>query len=260
MTDPIRFEDGAAYEPYMGTWSRLAGDAFLDWLTPPRGARWLDVGCGNGAFTELVVERCAPAQIDGIDPSDAQLVFARERPRARMARFQRGDAMVMPFAAAAFDVAVMPLVLFFVPEPRRGVAEMVRVVRPGGAVAAYCWDMPGGGFPYEVLRVAMRELGVPVPEPPHPDASRLDAMRDLWRGAGLADVATTELVVERAFASFAEYWRIVRGGPSVGPKLAAMSPDALAVLEARLRERLRTDDADRIVCTARANAVRGAVT
>jgi ubiquinone/menaquinone biosynthesis C-methylase UbiE len=75
----IRFEDGAAYECYMGKWSQLAGSLFLDWLAVPPGLRWLDVGCGNGAFTELVIARCAPSQVDGIDPSEAQLAFARSR-------------------------------------------------------------------------------------------------------------------------------------------------------------------------------------
>jgi ubiquinone/menaquinone biosynthesis C-methylase UbiE len=48
----IRFDDGEAYERMMGTWSRLVGDIFLDWLAPRPGQRWIDVGCGNGAFTE----------------------------------------------------------------------------------------------------------------------------------------------------------------------------------------------------------------
>ena len=88
----IRFEDGAAYERMMGTWSRLAGAIFLDWLAPRSGLRWIDVGCGNGAFTELLVERCAPTEVQGIDPSEAQLAFARSRPAARIAEFRQGDA------------------------------------------------------------------------------------------------------------------------------------------------------------------------
>ena len=70
MTTEIRFDDGAAYERYMGKWSQLAGEAFLDWLAPAPGLRWLDVGCGNGAFTEMLAERCAPASVKGIDPSE----------------------------------------------------------------------------------------------------------------------------------------------------------------------------------------------
>jgi ubiquinone/menaquinone biosynthesis C-methylase UbiE len=79
LTNQIRFDDGAAYERYMGKWSQLAGEIFLDWLAPKPGLRWLDVGCGNGAFTEMLVERCAPASVQGIDPSEGQLAFARTR-------------------------------------------------------------------------------------------------------------------------------------------------------------------------------------
>jgi ubiquinone/menaquinone biosynthesis C-methylase UbiE len=120
----IRFDDGAGYERYMGKWSQLAGDTFLDWLAPAPGLRWLDVGCGNGAFTETLVERCAPASVDGIDPAAGQLAYARARPAARIAQFHQGDAMALPFPDDTFDVAVMPLVIFFVPEPAEGVAEM----------------------------------------------------------------------------------------------------------------------------------------
>src|SRR5262245_11838518 len=113
----IRFDDGAAYERMMGIWTRYAGRVFLDWLAPAPGVRWLDVGCGNGAFTELLLERCAPKAIEGIDPSEAQLAFARERPAARTARFRQGDAQALPYSDATFDAAVMALVIFFVPDP-----------------------------------------------------------------------------------------------------------------------------------------------
>ncbi len=131
----IRFDDGAAYERMMGTWSRLVGEIFLDWLAPRSGLRWIDIGCGNGAFTQLVVERCAPAEVQGIDPSERQLAFARARPATRVAEFRQGDAMALPFPEDKFDAAVMALVIFFVPNPSKGVAEMVRVVCPGGTVA-----------------------------------------------------------------------------------------------------------------------------
>src|SRR3954449_9816847 len=99
MAEPqIRFDDGAGYERMMGKWSRLAGDVFLDWLKPRPGLRWIDVGCGNGAFTELLTERAAPTEIQGVDPSDAQLSFARSRHHARVAQFQSGDATALPFA------------------------------------------------------------------------------------------------------------------------------------------------------------------
>src|SRR5262249_8952406 len=147
----IRYEDGAAYERYMGTWSRLAGEVFLDWLVPRPGLRWIEVGSGTGAFTELIIERCAPGEVQGIDPSEAQLAFARARTATRMAQFRHGDAHKLPFSEHLFDAAVMALVIFFVPDPAQGVAEMVRVVRPGGTVATYAWDLLGGGFPLEPI-------------------------------------------------------------------------------------------------------------
>ncbi|MFL6227831.1 MAG: class I SAM-dependent methyltransferase [Pyrinomonadaceae bacterium] len=146
VTNEIRFDDGAAYERYMGKWNQLAGETFLDWLAPKSGLHWLDVGCGNGAFTEMLVERCAPVSVQGIDPSEEQLAFARTRPAARVAQFRQGDAMVLPFPDDTFDAAVMPLVIFSVPDPPKGVAEMARVVCPGGSVTAYAWDMEGGWF------------------------------------------------------------------------------------------------------------------
>ncbi|HKS28126.1 MAG TPA: methyltransferase domain-containing protein [Pyrinomonadaceae bacterium] len=259
MANQINFKDGAAYERYMGKWSQLAGEAFLDWLAPRSGLRWLDVGCGNGAFTELLVERCAPLSVQGIDPSEEQLVYARRRPALRVAQFRQGDATALPFPDDTFNAAVMPLVIFFVPDPAKGVAEMARVVCPGGIVTAYAWDMVGGGFPYDALQAEMRGLGVAVPEPPSPEASRIDTMRELWNGAGLESVEAREITVQRRFNDFDDYWETVLGGPSVGPGLAAMATEELAVLKARLRERLPADAAGRIVYSARANAVKGRV-
>jgi SAM-dependent methyltransferase len=261
-TDPIRFDDGAAYERYMGKWSQLAGAAFLDWLAPPSGLRWLDVGCGNGAFTEMIVHRCAPATVNGIDPSEAQLTFARKRIAAERARlvpvnFQSGDAMNLPFSDDTFDAAIMPLVIFFVPEPAKGVAEMARVVCPGGIVAAYAWDMLGGGFPYESLRDEMSTMDIAAQLPPSPDASRIEAMRALWTDTGLKDVETREITVHRTFADFDEYWTTVLRGPSVSSKLAAMPAADLATLKSRMQARLPSDAAGRITYEAKANAVKG---
>lgn len=253
----ILFNDGAAYEHYMGKWSRLAGEAFLKWLAPTTGGRWLDVGCGNGAFTDLIFERCAPVAVKGIDPSEPQLAYARQRFSGRPAEFVKADAMALPFDNAAFDAVVMPLVIFFVPVPAKGVAEMTRVVAPGGIVAAYAWDMPGGGFPYAVVREELRSMGKELSTEPNPDASRLDALRALWNGAGLEAVESREMTVTRTFEGFDDYWTAILGGPAFSPILKAMDQAGLEQLKARLRARLPASSDGRISYSARANAVKG---
>src|SRR6266853_1188488 len=197
----IRFEDGAAYERMMGVWSRLAGDIFLGWLAPRPGMRWIDIGCGTGAFSELLVERCAPAEIQGIDPSEAQLAFARTRPAARLAQFRQGDAMALPFLDDSFDAAIMALVIFFVPDPAKGVAEMARVVGPGGTVAAYAWDVLGDGHP-----------GGPIA------------------------VETREITVQRSFTDLDEFWMLNVTSPNIGPIIAAMTAGDAERLKAGVRE------------------------
>jgi ubiquinone/menaquinone biosynthesis C-methylase UbiE/GNAT superfamily N-acetyltransferase len=255
----LRFDDGAAYERYMGVWSQRVGDTFLDWLSPRPGLRWLDVGCGNGAFTETLISRCAPTHVAGIDPSEAQLAFARSREALRDADFRRGDAMALPFADNTFDIAIMPLVIFFVPEPARGVAEMTRVVSAGGSVTAYAWDMIGGGFPYAALHDEMRAMGIAVPTPPSPDASRVEALHDLWTAAGLESVEVRQMTVQRTFENFEDYWTTVHGGPSVRRQLGEMPGKDRTQLRARMEEVLAADGDGRITCHATANAVRGRV-
>jgi len=253
----IIFDDGAAYERMMGVWSRLAGDIFIDWLAAPSGLRWLDVGCGNGAFTELLVERCAPAEIQGIDPSEQQLAFARTRPAARLAKFRQGDAMALPFADKSFDAAVMALVLFFVPNPAKGVAEMTRVVVPGGIIAAYLWDSFGGGFPLEPFQAEMKEMGIPPLLPPSAAVSRMDALRNVWAEAGIDAAETRVITVQRTFTDFDDLWTTGMMGPSVGPRVAAMAPADVELLKKRVRARLPADATGRITHEARANAIKG---
>eukprot|EP01035_Chromulina_nebulosa_P010074 gene10074-13564_t len=162
-----------------------------------------------------------------------------------------------PFADAAFDVAVMALVIFFVPEPARGVAEMVRVVAPGGTVAAYAWDMEGGGFPLQPILDELRKMGHAPSLPPSADASRLDVLQSLWTGAGLTDVDTRVIDVTRVFADFEDFWSASSSGASVTAALAAMAPDEIAQLKSRVRAGLSADATGRITCSARANAIKG---
>jgi SAM-dependent methyltransferase len=253
----VIFNDGAAYEQFMGKWSRSAGEKFLAWLGAPAGLRWVDVGCGNGAFTQLIVERCAPLAVCGIDPSEGQIAYARTRMSVESATFRTGDAMALPFAGAEFDVATMALVLFFVPEPQKGVAEMARVVRPGALVASYAWDILGGGFPAEAVFAAMIALGMKPPHPPQAAAVELEASRALWRDAGLEKVETTQITVERTFDGVEDYWATALKSPAFGPKVKSMPPDEVSALKAQVLARLTPAADGRLTCQARANAIKG---
>lgn len=260
MTDTrIRFNDGAAYEEMMGKWSRLAGDVFLDWAAPAETQRWLDVGCGNGAATQLIFDRCAPKSLDGIDPSEGQLAYARTRPVAALADFRIGDAEALPFADDRFDVAIMALVIFFVPDPAKGVAEMVRVTRPGGLVAAYAWDIPGGGFPMEPVQAEMRAFGFEPVRPPSADVSRIEALEALWNDAKLTRVETREITVRREFASFETFWNTIMLASIIRAAVESMAAADIEVLKQRVQTRLAVIGAGRVAYTAKANAVKGIV-
>ncbi|MBS0320285.1 MAG: class I SAM-dependent methyltransferase [Proteobacteria bacterium] len=253
----IRFEDGAVYEEMMGRWSRPVGDQFLDWLAPDLGLAWVDVGCGNGAFTRRIVANCAPARVDAIDPSPAQIQHAQVHAAAPGVAYRQGDAMALPFADGTYDVATMALVLFFVPQPARGVAEMVRVVRPGGTVAAYMWDMYNGGFPWEPLVAELRALGHMPPRPPSVEASRPEVMAALWADAGLDDIEVRGIEVTRTFESFDAWWKIALTSPSTAAVIQQFDANTLAELRSRVRDRLPTDVAGRVTPRARANAIKG---
>ena len=255
----LRFDDGAGYERTMGTWSRLAGEIFLDWLAPPQGLRWIDIGCGNGAFTELLFDRCAPIEVHGLDPSEGQLAFARARLATRGAAFCKGDAMALPYPERRFDAAVMALVIVFVPDPVKGVAEMIRVVRPGGTVATYVWNMLEGGFPLEPILAEMRAIGANPPSPPQPNASRITTLQDLWTGAGLNKVETREITVQRTFTGFDDFWLTNLASPSVAPIIPGLTSREVKTLKNRVRAGLSTESGGHIVLSARANLIKGSV-
>lgn len=131
------------YEPYVGRWSRLVGRALVDWLAEPPDRRWLDVGCGTGVLSQVILDRGLASRVVGIDPSEDSLAYAREAETHPAVSFRLGSADSLAVEDAAFDVAVSGLVLDLLADPGRGVAEMRRAVAPGGTVAAYLWDYAG---------------------------------------------------------------------------------------------------------------------
>jgi ubiquinone/menaquinone biosynthesis C-methylase UbiE len=199
-----------------------------------------------------------PGEVQGIDPSEAQLAFARSRPGVESATFRKGDAMALPFDNDHFDAAAMALVIFFVSEPARGVAEMVRVVRPGGLVTAYVWDIPGGGSPTEVFFSELPEVGIEAPLPPQTNASRIDVLHELRTAAGLEAVETRTITVQRVFSSFDEFWAI-NTATNLKGTLAELDAVTVRRLKDRIQSRLLADADGRVTYGARANAIKGKV-
>jgi SAM-dependent methyltransferase len=254
--EPIKFTDGAAYERFMAPWSRSAGALFLDWLAPGSGRAWVDVGAGNGAFTELILAKSAPSSVCAIDPSDAQIETARQKFSEKQVELSIGDAMALPYDANRFDVAVMALVLFFVPDPHKGASEMLRVTKPRGIVASYTWDVMRGGTPTQHLWEEMDAMGKPAARPPSAEVSRFAALKALWAELGIRDVETRELVVERTFADFDDYWlSMVVSSPS--GIVGKLSDAESAELKRRLQNRLPASATGEITVHAWATAIKG---
>lgn len=253
------FTDGEAYERLMGRWSRQVGAQFLDWLDLPKGLQCLDVGCGNGAFTEVLATRVAPSELTGVDPSNEQIAFAKIREGARRAQFRVGDAQALPFPNGSFDVAIMALVISFVPDPAKAVAEMARVARPGGWVATYMWDVAANTAPHGPCYATMNALGIPIASRPS-NASDINIMRSLWEQTGMKSVETRTFEITVTFSDFDDFWdsNSTPAGP-VGKAIEKLSPADRERVRSHLREHLPYDGTGRITYQARANAVKGRV-
>jgi SAM-dependent methyltransferase len=256
----LRFTDGAAYERFMGPWTRAVGSVFLDWLSIPANRRWLDVGCGTGIFTELLLDTVAPTAVIAIDPAPAQIEQARAKPVSHRADFQVGDAQALPFADAEFDVVASALVINFIPDQPRAVGEMKRVVKAGGYVAGYVWDFAGDLSVIRHIWGTVREINPNLPPVPGIESSRIEALGRLFEGAQLGDVATRPIEVEVTYPSFDIYWQRFTDNPTpMSAYIKELLEPACNDLRATVRSRLPVAADGTITFAARANAVKGRV-
>lgn len=253
--------DGDRYESYVGRWSRPVARRFLAGLDVPPGSRWLDVGCGTGALTGEILAAADPAEVVGVDPSPGFVAYAASSVRDARASFREGDAQRLPVADGAFDAVVSGLVLNLVPDPAAALAEMRRVARPGGVVAAYVWDYADG---MQLMRHFWDAAAERDPAVRDLDKGlrfalcRPAPLRDLFAGAGLAGVAVEEIVVPTVFADFDDLWSPFLGGTGTAPAFAVALPEVdRAALREILRARVPTEPDGSIRLTARAWAVRG---
>jgi SAM-dependent methyltransferase len=254
---------GDLYEPYVGRWSRLVARAFVEWLDVKRGADWLDVGCGTGALTQTILERADPRSVVGIDASREYVDYAAAHTPDDRAKFTVADAQDLTLEPSSVDASVSGLCLNFVPEPARAVAEMCRVTRPGGRVAAYVWDYAEG---VQFIRhfwdaaIALDPQAAKLDEGPRFPLCRPEAMHELWSAAGLSEVEVTPIEIETPFRDFEDYWSPFTGGQGPAPAYAMSLPEGQrAAVRERLRRMLVPGADGRIVLRARAWAARGRV-
>lgn len=258
-----RWAVGDLYEPYVGRWSRPVASEFLAWLGIGDGRDWLDIGCGTGALTDVIVQEAEPRTVVGVDPSADFVAYATAHLGSDRVTFRVGDAQHLPLDDASVDAAVSGLVLNFVPDLSRGVAEMARVARPGGVVAAYVWDYTDGMQMMRVFWDAAVELdpgAAQYDEGPRFPICRPDALGGLFTGAGLDAVSVRAIDVPTRFANFDDYWTPFLGGHFPAPAYAtSLDESARAMLRELIRLKLPILPDGAIDLTARAWAVRGDV-
>ncbi|MFW0796812.1 class I SAM-dependent methyltransferase [Gordonia sp. CPCC 205515] len=254
------FSDSDGYQRFMGRWSRLLAPLLLDYAGIGVGQAVLDVGCGTGALAHAAA-RIPDVHVTGIDPSDEFLRVARAGDGADTMRFVSGGAEELPFPTDSFDRTISMLVLNFVDDPVRALAEMVRVTRPGGVVASAVWDYGDGMGMLRTFWDAARDIApqAGTRDERHMPLSRSGELTDLWRTAGLREVEEKSLSISTAFDSFDDYWQPFGFGQGpAGAMARALSDDQRADLRSRLHQRLIGDGPDRpFTLPARAWAVRG---
>jgi SAM-dependent methyltransferase len=255
---------GDRYEVYMGRWSRQITPRFLDWLALPGGLDWLDVGCGTGALSAAVLARCNPRSLLAIDPSEGFVATARGTLSDARAEFQVADAQALPLGGASRDAIVSGLVLNFIPDGKKALAEMRRVARAGGTVACYVWDYPGGGVEFvhafweaaTALDPAAKDLGEDKRFP----KCTPDGLTALATSAGLTQVECIPIEVPTVFGDFGDYWRPFTLGVGPAPGYCmSLAPEARQRLQDRLENSLPRSPDGTIRLNARAWAMRSVV-
>ncbi len=258
---PELWASGAAYEDYVGRWSRLVAQKFLDWLALPADSTWLDVGCGTGALSRTILQIAAPRDVTGIDCSADYVAHLRSQIDDRCALFEVGDAQALPVEAASYDAVVSGLMLNFVPQPQKAVNEMARAARSGGAVGLHVWDYAGRMQLVRHFWNAAAALD--------PAASELDEGRrfpvcqpapleELFQQAGLCQVAVQPIDISTDFQDFDDYWRPFLGGQGPAPGYTmSLSEERRSALRKRIRSGLPFALDGSIPLAARAWAVRG---
>lgn len=256
------WQQGSAYERFMGRWSRLLAPQFVQWLDQPTGRRWADLGCGTGALTGAILEHADPASVLAVEPSAGFLELARSSVRDPRVTFREGS--IEQLGESSVDVVVAGLVLNFLPDPAAAVAACRAAVESGvasGVVAAYVWDYDDGmqllrRFWEVATRVAGRSLG--QSEVSGFEVTDPDRLAQLWRGAGLHAVEVGALEIEMVFEDFDDYWSPFLGGQGPAPAyVAGLGEHERGLLRDALRTDLSPGADGRIRLPARAWAARG---
>lgn len=244
-----------SYDRFMGTYSGLLSPQMADLAEVRPGQRVLDVGCGPGALVRELVDRLGPDGVTAVDPSEPFVEAVRARyPGVTVLR---ASAEELPFPEDAFDAALAQLVVHFMTDPAAGLAEMRRVTRPGGVVAASVWDYAGGRAPLSTFWRAARELDPAVDDESGRAGAREGHLAELLEAAGLRRVRETALEIALDHPSFEAWWEpYTRGVGPAGAFVANLDEEQRIQLRDRCRA-LLPDPPFRIV--ARAWAARGLV-
>jgi ubiquinone/menaquinone biosynthesis C-methylase UbiE len=257
------FAMSAGYERFMGRWSRLLAPGFIAFAGVKNGDRVLDVGTGTGSLGSAVEAGMPASQIFGVDPSEGFITYAQKNAKSGRAHYEVGDAQALKFKDASFDNTLALLVMNFIPNHDKAIAEMRRVTRPQGIVSACVWDYDAG---MQMLRFFWDEAIAldPAIEPKderHMKLSHQGQLADLWKKAGLINIQEKPLVIVQAYSSFDDYWgSFTKGAGPGGAYVVSLSKERRQQLEASMRKRLLGDRQDgAFTLNAKAWCVRGEV-